>query len=150
MNKVVAAIMFLFMFSGCAKQDLTKKSEPAAPVQENKEIEPAQPLPLLQLDRVLKEEGETVEKKITDVSAEATNALQNQQLQATPEADVTQEIPVQTSDVVQQKTPATLVEGADKIIAEKKWGISAYNLQTGMEEFYTSKGVFLGSKKRQQ
>lgn len=124
MNKVALVIVFLLMLAGCAKeQDLTQKSNPVAPVQEAKQIEPVQPIP-------------------------ASTAVEEPGMQVAPPVAVVQEMQAQIKKVEQQKAPVKPAAGAEGIIAENMWGYSVYDPQTGIEELYTSNSTLLGSRKR--
>jgi uncharacterized protein YcfL len=131
MNKVTLVIVFLLMLAGCAKeQDLTQKSDSAALVQEAKQIEPAQPTLPAKAAEILKQEAEVEESGF----------------QVAPPVTIVQEMQAKIKDAQQQKAPVELIKGADGIIAENRWGFSVYDPQTGITQYYTSNGSFLGQR----
>lgn len=149
MNKVMLVIILLLMLSGCAKeQDLTQKSGSVITTQEIKQVESTQTLPSSRVAEIAKEEGEVVEEKRIDVSAEETSVLNKSMAQVAPLENITKEIQTQIKDMQQQQTSVKSINGAEEIIAENSWGFSAYDPQSGIVEYYTSSGMLLGKMKK--
>lgn len=137
MSKVTLVIVFLLMLAGCAKeQDLTQKSDSVALVQEAKQIEPTQPILSSKAAEIVKQEEGAVEEKIIEESG----------FQVAPPVAIVQEMQAKIKDIQQQKAPGKPTEGADGIIAENRWGFSVYDPQTGITQYYTSNGSFLGQR----
>jgi len=132
MNKVIPVIVFLLMFAGCAKQqDLAQKNESAAAVVET-----------------VKEEAGPAGEKVTEMASEVTAAADESGFQVAPPAGIVAKMQAQMKAPPQEQEAVNPVEGAEQVIAENRWGFSVYDPQARMEEFYTSKGVYLGSYKK--
>ncbi len=132
MNKVIPVIVFLLTLAGCAKQqDLAQKNESAAPVAQ-----------------ITKEEAGTVEEKVIETASEVTAAADESGFQVAPPAGIVAKMQVQMKAPPQEKEAVSTIEGAQDIIAENRWGFSVYDPQSRVEQFYTSKGVLLGSYKK--
>jgi hypothetical protein len=127
MNKAIWVIVFLLLLAGCAKeQDLTEKNGSIALVQEEAAIE----------------------EKIIEAGTEGTAASQESGMQVAPPVAIVQEMQAQIKKAQEPAAPIEPAGEAEEIIAANRWGFSVYDPQTGIEEFYTSSGALLGSKKR--
>lgn len=137
MNKVTLVIVFLLMLAGCTKeQDLTQKSNSVALVQEAKQIEPTKPILSSRAAEIVRQGEGAVEEKIIEESG----------FQVAPPAAIVQQMQAQIKQAQQEKAPLGLIKGADGIIAENRWGFSVYDPQTGITQYYTSNGSFLGQR----
>jgi len=150
MNKVILVIVFMLTLAGCAKQqDLTQKNESVVPVGEVKQIEPTvEPAVPAKAEETVKEEVGIVEEKTIDMASEVTAAADESGFQVAPPAGIVEKMQAQVKEAQEQKVAVTPVAGVDEVIAKNGWGFSVYDPKTGIEEFYTSKGSLLGSKKR--
>lgn len=134
MKKIAMVVIFLFTFVGCAKeQSATQKS---ASVTSAQEVKPVGSL------------STTISVKAVEVGSPEAVTQEGSGLQVAPPEAIVQEMQAKVKEAQQQTALVNPVEGAESSIAENRWGFSIYDPKTGIEGFYTSKGFFLGEKKR--
>jgi len=150
MSKVMLVIVFFLTLAGCVKQQgSAQKKDAVAPVEKTELIEPiAEPVVPAKVEEAVKEEAGTVQEKAIETVAEGTSATEESGAQVAPPAAIVEEMQAQVKGAQQQEAQAKPAEGIDEVIAKNGWGFSVYDPKTGIEEFYTSKGALLGSKKR--
>jgi hypothetical protein len=77
----------------------------------------------------------------------AETVMEEPGAQIAPPADIVQQMQAQIKAAQQQKAPAKAIQGADEIISENRWGLSVYDPQTGITQYFTSNGGYLGERK---
>lgn len=146
MKKLLFLFLFIFIISGC-------QSREDAAVQSKKEIgtQEAQREQIIISDEGLSLVPGEEEKKAVSEAFEAGQHAVGEDAFLLPEENekaATQEVLNVEARVVTEAEKAMSSDSAEAIIAENRWGFSVHDPQTGIIEYYTSTGNFLGTKKQ--
>lgn len=147
MKKVLFLLLIVFIVSGCEmSQDSAMNPE-----QEKEEVLVEESIEALEevvssliekeeLSLALIEETEIVEEDVTTKEKLVFVLLDENKIEV-----VSEEIKVEAL-VLAKKEEIPIVESSEEIITQNRWGFSILDPETGIIEYYASKGGFLGQR----
>jgi len=126
MKKLLFLLLVVFVVSGCdIMQNASMNNQPK--------------------DEVLVEEMlSSLEGIAVVVEEEITAVVEEEKIEA-----VSEELEVEAL-VIAKKEEAPIIESNQEIIRQNRWGFSIYDPNTGVTEYYASKGSYLGKESIQQ